>query len=69
MALDGARQDALLETLASSPLDQAWWSDARAEIVRMYMSDPRTMDGVGFRGFADEEGFTRVRLGEREDFE
>ena len=69
VALEGARQDALLEALASTPRGKAWFDDARAEIVRMYVSDPRTLERIGFRGFADEQGFTQIRLGEREEFE
>jgi pimeloyl-ACP methyl ester carboxylesterase len=85
VALDASRQDGVLHALEAgdaalggvpSPAPHfdaadraAWFMEARVEIVRTYMSDPRTMARVGFRGFADERGFTRIRLGEKEDFE
>ena len=68
VSLDGQAQDAILRAL-EAPDDKAWFADARAEIVKTYVSDPRTLDRIGFRGFADENGFTQIRLGEREDFE
>lgn len=46
-----------------------WFGGARGELARLYMSDPRTMQRVGFTGFADEAGFTQIRLGETERFE
>ena len=48
---------------------RAWFEDVRGELTRMYVADPRTMERMGFTGFADEKGFTRIRLGEREEFE
>jgi pimeloyl-ACP methyl ester carboxylesterase len=41
---------------------QRWFEDARAEIVRTYVADPRTMQRIGFTGFADEAGFTQITL-------
>jgi pimeloyl-ACP methyl ester carboxylesterase len=42
---------------------QHWFEDVRAELTRLYMSDPRTLDRIGFTGFADDpSGFTQVRL-------
>jgi hypothetical protein len=35
----------------------------------MYMSDPRTLARINFHGFADEHGYSKIRLGELEDFE
>jgi hypothetical protein len=40
-----------------------WFEDARAELTRLYVSDPRTLDRIGFTGFADDPGgFTQIRL-------
>lgn len=46
-----------------------WFEDVRGALVRIYVSDPRTMERIGFTGFADEDGFTQIRLAEREEFE
>jgi pimeloyl-ACP methyl ester carboxylesterase len=68
--LSGEHQDALLRGLgAGERTAKDWFVDARGEIVRMYMSDPRTLARIDFRGFADEHGFSKIRLGELEDFE
>jgi pimeloyl-ACP methyl ester carboxylesterase len=78
VALRGAQQDALLANaqkgeLASGSLDatqmQAWFEDVRGEVAKLYIADPRTMERIGFTGFADEQGFTQIRLGELEEFE
>jgi pimeloyl-ACP methyl ester carboxylesterase len=42
---------------------QRWFEDVRAELTRVYVSDPRTMDRIGYMGFADDPaGFTQIRL-------
>jgi pimeloyl-ACP methyl ester carboxylesterase len=42
---------------------QHWFEDVRAELTRLYVSDPRTLDRIGFTGFADDpSGFTQIRL-------
>jgi pimeloyl-ACP methyl ester carboxylesterase len=42
---------------------QHWFEDVRAEITRLYVSDPHTLDRIGFSGFADDpSGFTQIRL-------
>lgn len=46
-----------------------WFEDARAECTRRYVADPRTMDRMGYTGFADDLGFTQIRLGQTEEFE
>ena len=78
VALRGAEQDALLAKaqqgeLASGSLNamqmQAWFEDVRGELAKLYIADPRTMERIGFTGFADEQGFTQIRLGELEEFE
>ncbi len=46
-----------------------WFEEVRAALARIYVSDPRTMERMGFTGFADEQGFTEITLGGREEFE
>lgn len=41
-----------------------WFEDVRGEAAKLYVADPRTMERIGFTGFADEAGFTKIRLGE-----
>ncbi len=48
---------------------KTWFGDVRAEFTRLYMGDPRTMDRIGYTGFADEHGFTQIELGQQERFE
>ncbi len=49
-------------TLFQAQQMQRWFEDARATLARLYTADPRTMDRIGFHGFADEGGFTRIQL-------
>ena len=42
---------------------QAWFEDVRGEVAKFYIADPRTMERIGFTGFADEHGFTAITLG------
>ena len=56
-------------TLFSGDQMRQWIEDVRGEITRIYVSDPRTLELMGFTGFADNGGFTEIRLGEREAFE
>jgi pimeloyl-ACP methyl ester carboxylesterase len=46
-----------------------WFGDFCAEATKLYVSDPRTMERMGFTGFADEGGFTQIRMGGKESFE
>ncbi len=39
-----------------------WFEDVRGEFAKLYTADPRTMERIGFTGFADEEGFTHITL-------
>jgi pimeloyl-ACP methyl ester carboxylesterase len=48
---------------------QQWFEDVRGLFARLYTADPRTLQRIGFTGFADEHGFTQIKLGETEDFE
>lgn len=46
-----------------------WFEEVRGELTKLYVADPRTMERIGFTGFADEAGFTQIRLGQTEAFE
>lgn len=48
---------------------QRWFSDVRAECTRLYVGDPRTMERIGYTGFADDLGFTQITIGTTEEFE
>ena len=48
---------------------QRWMEDVRGEFVRLYVSDPRTIDRMGYTGFADDFGFTQIELGQHEEFD
>ncbi len=48
---------------------QHWFEDVRSELTRLYISDPRILDRIGFTGFADDPGvpgvpggFVQIRL-------
>jgi pimeloyl-ACP methyl ester carboxylesterase len=45
---------------------QQWFEDVRGALARLYIGDPRTMDRIGFTGFADQSGFTHIRLGDNQ---
>jgi hypothetical protein len=45
---------------------QQWFEDVRTALARLYAADPRTLDRIGFTGFADEEGFSHIQLGQPE---
>lgn len=71
-ASDGKLGKGLLGTLHvgrgadaySGPEMKQWIEDVRGEFTRLYMGDPRTMDRIGYTGFADEFGFTQIQLGQ-----
>ncbi len=48
---------------------QRWFSDVRSECTRLYVGDPRTMQRIGYTGFADDLGFTQITVGATEEFE
>jgi pimeloyl-ACP methyl ester carboxylesterase len=39
-----------------------WFEDVRGELAKLYVADPRTMQRIGFTGFADNAGFTHIQL-------
>jgi pimeloyl-ACP methyl ester carboxylesterase len=46
-----------------------WFEEVRGVVVKVFVADPRTLDRMGFAGFADDpHGFTRIRLGEPGEF-
>ena len=57
------------EEVYSAAEMKRWFEEVCGELAKLYMADPRTMERVGFAGFADEHGFTQIRLGEREVWE
>ncbi len=56
------------KALPAAELKQ-WFGDVCAEFTRFYMADPRTMDRIGYTGFADDLGFANIQLGQQEEFE
>ena len=56
------------ETLDAEQM-RNWFEDVRSELVKLYVADPRSMERIGFAGFADEAGFTKITLGEQEEVE
>lgn len=46
-----------------------WFEEVRGIYVRFYVGDPRTMERMGYTGFADDLGFTQIKLGQQEEFE
>ncbi len=45
-----------------------WFEEVRAECTRCFVADPRTMERMGYAGFADDLGFTQIQLGQQEEF-
>ena len=67
-ALPDTKRALVLATLKKEA--PVFLSNLRAELVKAYVSDPRTMSRLGFLGFAREpNGFTKIRIGEKEEFE
>ncbi len=54
--------------LLSAGAMEHWFEDVRAEFTRIYMGDPRTMNRIGYTGFADDLGFTLIQLDQPEEF-
>jgi pimeloyl-ACP methyl ester carboxylesterase len=51
------------KTFSASQMQQ-WFEDVRGQLTRLYVADPRTLQRIGFTGFADEAGFTNITLNE-----
>ena len=84
--LDAAQQDDFLERVADGRLEsssdglgaqqmRSWFEELRADAVRAYLADLRTLARIGYSGIANggdgtpKSGFARVGLGERETWE
>ena len=66
---DSRRRALVTDALRHHDAQALWLADTKATIVRLYMADPRTLDRIHFTGFAVGDGFTQIRLGEREGIE
>ena len=44
-----------------------WFEDVRSEFAKLYTADPRTLQRIGFTGFADEAGFTHITLEDQQE--
>ncbi|MGI4827948.1 MAG: alpha/beta fold hydrolase, partial [Janthinobacterium lividum] len=44
-----------------------WFEEVRGMYIRFYVGDPRTMERMGYTGFADDLGFTQIKLGQQEE--
>jgi pimeloyl-ACP methyl ester carboxylesterase len=49
------------DTLTAAQM-QLWFEDVRGELAKLYIADPRSMQRIGFTGFADNAGFTHITL-------
>lgn len=84
--LDSAQQDDVLERVAEGRLEsssdglgarqmRSWFEELRADAVKAYLADLRTLARIGYSGIANggdgtpKSGFARVGLGEREAWE
>jgi pimeloyl-ACP methyl ester carboxylesterase len=84
--LDAAQQDDLLARVAEHRLESSsvglgaqqmysWFEELRADAVKAYLADLRTLAHIGYSGIANggdgmaKSGFARVGLGEREAWE
>lgn len=74
-ALDPAQQDDVLRGVQSGAIEGATWRDwptARwleelmAELAECFYSHPQAQEEIGYVGFADAPGWTRLGLNERE---
>jgi hypothetical protein len=54
---------------------RAWFEDARADAVKLYVAHPDTLARLGYSGIANggdgmpKSGFVRIGFGERESWE
>ena len=46
-----------------------WFEEVRAAFTSLYIGDPRVMERIGYTGFADDLGFTQIKIGQAEEFE
>ena len=74
--LDGASADAMIMALQRGECRAAWdvppirfLEDALAEVVALAYAQPCAQAAIGYVGYADAKGWTRVGLNGREDWE
>ena len=63
------------EPALSAEQMQRWFEDLRADLTRLYVAHPATLDRIGYSGIADgadsahQTGFTLIGIGETESWE
>jgi choline dehydrogenase-like flavoprotein len=69
--LDGAQQDALLSEIQNSemPGETRAFEELLVEAVEHFYSHPLAQEEIGYAGFADAPGWTRIGLNQREERE
>lgn len=74
--LTGEQQDAVLADAQNARGDEfagfdaaQWFEDWLAEAAGLFYAHPVVQESIGYAGFADSPGWTRIGLGEREDRE
>ena len=77
-SLEAAQQDALLSAMQSGEIEGATWKNlpaARAfeellaELVEHFVAHPLIQQDIGYAGYADAPGWTKIGLNEREERE
>ena len=67
---DDLLRDAQLAHTGFDHFDAArWFADWLTEAAGQFFAHPLAQQDIGYAGFADAPGWTRIRLGEREDRE
>lgn len=78
LALDGTQQDAILHAIqGGSPAGATWqqmpatryFEELLAELSEFYYSHPLVQEQIGYVGMADQRGWQRIGLDEREAWE
>jgi len=73
--LTGEQQDTLLHSVASGAIEwdgppaARWFEELLAELVEYFYSDPCALEEIGYAGFADARGWSRIQLNELEAWE
>lgn len=76
--LDGATQDALLESMQRGEIEGETWralpaprafEELLAELIEAFVAHPFGQEDIGYAGFADAPGWTYIGLNEREERE
>jgi len=78
IALGAAQQDAVLRAVQEGEAEGEvwrtmpsvrWFEELLAEVVENFYAHPETQESIGYAGFADATGWTRIGLDEREERE